>query len=555
MHIRHLHFRTNLTGRYPWSICPHRDGPLRADLSAYDLTEDEYAYWMNNSDDNDLNDIMSEYDWGNHRRNFYHLSFASGIIINGLYHNQLRSFSWDLGTCIPEIVLGPSGIITSRQKLLEDISLTTVPDCSTEDNIAINGDPHPCCQASIIVLDNFQNLKSIRWRGPRSKDIDTLSNAIKNNRINLTKLELDFLDGVVDWIELPEQSDECPLFMQFLGMPPNPSSSAFPHLQELSLSCAAIGPALASALDMHSLVLLKLDRCDGWARFLERMTESKVIPKLKSLEISSSSNDPPGQGEQAIANFIGSFGGLEKLHLDIFPSLWPTSWVPTRTFWNGVIRHRSTLRSCIFDQLWVDKTEARTSLAPFVQQRTISAQRQNTALQQFLDCIEQKPQSNVLNLLNPECLGLINEPTCLRRMLLPFTEKDSLKIIHVRTGWRVPPSEWVWARKDFVKSEKTWSGSYCGTNLRALWPNVNDLYGRYRLQEKFCAFVEWAFGPKGIASLRILAVGDFLNECDSQETRFSICRNEDGTFTFLDGRDGRRDRALDEYRDFLASCK
>lgn len=139
-------------------------------------------------------------------------------------------------------------------------------------------------------------------------------------------------------------------------------------------------------------------------------------------------------------------------------------------------------------------------------------------------------------------------------MLLPFTEKNCLKIIHVRTGCREVPEGWLWVRKDPVK---TWSGSYCGTNLRTLWPNVADLHGRYRLQEKFCAFAEWAFGPGGIASLRVMAVGDFSINCDEAECRairFSICRNEDGTFTFLDGRYGRRNRALDDYRDFLAFC-
>lgn len=76
-------------------------------------------------------------------------------------------------------------------------------------------------------------------------------------------------------------------------------------------------------------------------------------------------------------------------------------------------------------------------------------------------------------------------------------------------------------------------------------PNVTDLVYGFRLHEKFCAFVEWAFGPGGIASLRAIVVGDFS---------ISICRNEDGTFTLLDEIYGRRDQALDDYRDFLASC-
>jgi hypothetical protein len=102
---------------------------------------------------------------------------------------------------------------------------------------------------------------------------------------------------------------------------------------------------------------------------------------------------------------------------------------------------------------------------------------------------------------------------------------------------------------------KRWSGSYSGADLRALWPHVTVKCARYELQDRFCAFVEWAFGAGGIASLRVIVVGDFSIKCDDKRSRFSICRNEDGIFTFLDGRDGRRDQALDEYQDFLASCR
>ncbi|KAH6869875.1 hypothetical protein B0T10DRAFT_376696, partial [Thelonectria olida] len=67
---------------------------------------------------------------------------------------------------------------------------------------------------------------------------------------------------------------------------------------------------------------------------------------------------------------------------------------------------------------------------------------------------------------------------------------------------------------------------------------------RFRLQEKFCTFIEWAFGPEGISSLCIIAVGDFSIGCDYPENRFSIYRTEEGEFAILNERDGRRDRAL-----------
>lgn len=239
--------------------------------------------------------------------------------------------------------------------------------------------------------------------------------------MHLIKLELDFV-GWGQWTSLPVESDECPFWMKFLDMPPNPPLPAFPQLQELSLSYAAIGPAFAFALDVESLVLLKLHHCTGWNRFLKKMTESKIMPKLKTLEISSSLdlNEPPGWEERAIAKFIGSFAGLEKFHLHFFVP-WYISWVPTRTFWTGFLRHSSTLRSCIFDRLWDDKTEAMRSLGlaqqnSWLQQYMVYTQRQHTALQQIFDHIERNPRSNFLDSLNLECLGLMNEPTCLVRI-------------------------------------------------------------------------------------------------------------------------------------------
>ncbi|KAI8710628.1 Protein kinase domain-containing protein [Fusarium sp. LHS14.1] len=484
-YIKHLHFRNGLEGCWRYRRCPHSNGSRKADLVVYDLDDDDlYDLDDGDSKDDEL-DCLEELYWGTHPRDFDYLGFASGIIVNGLSHRQLRSFS-----------------------------------------------------------------------------------AIKNNRTNLIKLELDFVswgDGHGDWFPSAEQSNECPLLARILGTPPYPPSPVFPKLQELSISYAPIGPAFASALDMHSLVSLKLHYCDGWIRFVEKMAESSITLKLKTFEIcdyeSDDESDDRSEGQKAISDLLGSFSGLEKLHVFLGPPEL-TSWIPTRDFWASVLRHRATLSSCILDPLWGDRTEQIRSAfgeqqGSVRQQGALSLQRQNVFLQRLLGYFETKPRANALNLLDVECLGLINEPTCLRRILLSFAEKDCLRIIHIRTSmgrsW-----EWNWVWKGFAESEgrmRIWSGSYSGADLRALWPQVTDKYARYRLQDKFCAFVEWAFGAGGIASLRAIVVGDFSIKCDDKLTLFSICRNEDGIFTFLDGRDGRRDRALDDYRDFLASCR
>ncbi|KAL7756416.1 hypothetical protein ACKLNR_013409 [Fusarium oxysporum f. sp. zingiberi] len=42
---------------------------------------------------------------------------------------QLTSFSWDLGTCIPTPILGTNGIVTRQQSTLSNLKLTTHPFC------------------------------------------------------------------------------------------------------------------------------------------------------------------------------------------------------------------------------------------------------------------------------------------------------------------------------------------------------------------------------------------------------------------------------------------
>ncbi|KAI8710562.1 hypothetical protein NCS52_01556300 [Fusarium sp. LHS14.1] len=80
--------------------------------------------------------------------------------------DRLDTFSWDLQTCIPEAILGPQGIITTRQRLLRALSIITDPDCHDEPAI-------PATQGSTIELGNFRKLKSLRWRAPRSGDVLT----------------------------------------------------------------------------------------------------------------------------------------------------------------------------------------------------------------------------------------------------------------------------------------------------------------------------------------------------------------------------------------------
>jgi hypothetical protein len=52
----------------------------------YDLDDDD-LYDLDNGDSKDDGlDCLDGVDWGTHSRRFDHLSFASGIVVNGLSH-------------------------------------------------------------------------------------------------------------------------------------------------------------------------------------------------------------------------------------------------------------------------------------------------------------------------------------------------------------------------------------------------------------------------------------------------------------------------------------
>lgn len=60
----------------------------------YDLDDDD----LYDLDDGDSKDdelaCLEGLNWGTHPRDFDYLGFASGIIVNGLSHRQLRSFRY-----------------------------------------------------------------------------------------------------------------------------------------------------------------------------------------------------------------------------------------------------------------------------------------------------------------------------------------------------------------------------------------------------------------------------------------------------------------------------
>ncbi|KAJ3454289.1 hypothetical protein MRS44_018183 [Fusarium solani] len=278
-----------------WADCPHKASYTKDDM----WTEIESASDLDASDgETSRSDYDSHEGLPDHSRDFEHLAFTAGLIVNKIGDNRLDTFSWELETCIPEAILGPRGIITTRQRLLRALSIITNPCCHGKPAI-------PATQGSAIDLGNFRKLKSLRWRAPRSEDVPALLSALKRNRRHLERLELDlrecYDDEDVYLLSVQESVMQDSAFLRkLLRIQRTPSIPMFPELRELSLLSTTVGPGLARGLDFDTLTSLRFRDCHGLPGFFATLAELRVQPRIKAFEIYSSDslNDFVGQEEE-----------------------------------------------------------------------------------------------------------------------------------------------------------------------------------------------------------------------------------------------------------------
>ena len=343
---------------------------------------------------------------------FDQLTDTAEMILDMFTDNQLRSFryrptksfiqlqlmakyfySWDMGTCIPEGILGPNGIINSRQACLQSLSLTTDWQCYRDNPLRRK---YPCRQRSMISLNGLRKLKRLRWRAPHAEDIYTLSLAICANREHLEVLELDFIDwkqSINMGLRNTEMiGSDCPLLSDLLDLAPTCPTPLFPNLKDLSLSECFIGPGLAIAVDFDALRSLKLRGCPGWCGFVEKITALQITPKIKVFELLAPRDNMIGSTErdQSITRFLKSFGNLEELYL-----LFGHPWFPNTDFWAAVAGHEGTLRRCILDGLWDHVPSHRRREVPHLTEAGV--------------CLPVDPLSS----LDLEYVGLLNNPDCM----------------------------------------------------------------------------------------------------------------------------------------------
>lgn len=145
--------------------------------------------------------------------------------------------------------------------------------------------------------------------------------------------------------------------------------------------------------------------------------------------------------------------------------------------------------------------------------------------------------------------------------LLPLSARPrSLKLLHLRQSKadfrdRMYPTNFF----DLVTEPKESSGDGASSS-----DNASVIYP-LRLNEQLRRLAEWAFGPDGIPSLKVIACGDYAyggrpsQKTDSVDV--ILCRPKPGSqegFRILTRFDDEcreeREEIIDDYRDFLGAC-
>lgn len=390
----------------------------------------------------------------------------------------------------------------------------------------------PGDEPGVVDLTPFRHLRRISWKGLPPYNARQLRQAIRENQHHLEELELD-LHNIYPklppnperwWRHSPLQfvPEEGRFRDDILSMRPYRSlGPAFPalHVLRLRLTPLDLGNTrrtLCRAIDFRVLESLTLWHCSGWEKFLAVIRESmagKSI-KLRTLEVKCDERNR-GPGIIEMGNLLHSFEGLNDLFVCVSNSKFES---PGPSVWYALHHHRTTLKRLIIH--W----------------RAAFGQRNYYIRDSLvLGLSTAEPTYEPLSGLDLECFGLCCDPdalvghsllpfaqgrpgTCRQltgetaiaqpSLLQPFTFKSTLKIFHLRqTGADLNRGEDCLAldlpRVDEPGCEP--KEYHRATGLQSLeYETLEDA-----LQDSFRVLLDWAFGPDGIASLDLVAFGDF----------------------------------------------
>ncbi|KAJ2983140.1 hypothetical protein NQ176_g912 [Zarea fungicola] len=396
--------------------------------------------------------------------------------------NQLESFSWDLGTCIPPTILGKNGVVTLNQNSLKHLSLATDSTCDVCYNEGFK-----------IDLSKFCQLQSLRWRGPNAASFrGPLSETIRLNCGQLQELELDFVHCSVLWNNLDDLNakvvfNENYFMQEILGLRESPLRPCFMQISTLSLSRVPLAAEMAHAINFDSLTSLTLRSCSRWQQFITGVLQLGVSIRLQKLEIQHQDS----HGSDVIRDFLVAFQGLNDLAIS---ESWPSNTIEV---WNRVANHRATLKRFVYHQRMINIDNASPDFG---------REQDSPHLGFFskdLKDLQQKPLENPLTHLNLEFIALACAPDYLKDLLLPFKTKNSLKVIHIRHSSSDSDHSGSWARRPRT------TAMAIEVDATPVADPETEGGDTLNLQPRFREFAEWVFGPNGLPTVQFIVYGDF----------------------------------------------
>ncbi|RTE84721.1 hypothetical protein BHE90_000716 [Fusarium euwallaceae] len=414
---------------------------------------------------------------------FENLEYKGVSIIKLFMPRNLKSFSWEMGTCVPEEIFAEKGILGRMHPTIQSLRLITDPEC-----------PRGACEP--MPLPNFRQLKSLSWKGPNATYLLELGHLIIKNSQHLQEVEIDLLDwerveeinGYYDdsdsdgwgtdsddyWMDSSRNGDKKAGFFAHIWsqhLKTTTPRPIFNALTKLSLSHVRVGPGLIDEMNMGLLRSLTLRSCPRWTSFLEYAPKLNVALNLKELEIEDHGDWPDPPSLSTLWGFLDSFLGLEKLYLsfqELIGILPPCGHIS---------RHRDTLQ--------------RLAQYDGVVNNTLIWESEGSEEESDGGGNGEAPTQNLpANLPHLECLGLGCGPEKVPRWLNNFGSVSSLKVLHLRLDtadeqrFTRPIDEDDPAAKELTENT----------------PQVAEQSPRpHRLPEPFITLAKWAFGSEGPA--------------------------------------------------------
>ncbi|OAQ58074.1 F-box-like domain-containing protein [Pochonia chlamydosporia 170] len=519
-HVLHLHFRSDweqfLKNNIENNRCIHeqRRRNIMTGADIEDVDPPDSLDHGSTTEDEECGKLITgiHSDW-----RFKFLGQRAKEILATIESGQLQSFAWDFGVCVPDDLLGTDGEITKNQRSIRSLSLIT--DCYCQ----CLGD-----ESSKVNFTKFENLRGLRWKAPRVNDLASIFEAIRANAGRLESLELDFvswryMEGILCLYLGKRDSLDMELekyFTAHLTSAIPDSGSRFQSLRNLSLSHIPLTAAAGEVFNFDTLRSITLRDCPGWSAFLHVGLKPGDLLHLTTLEVKQIEMDWASGlvGWRAdLGDILGRIKGLEELFV-CFPRDHPDVDI-----WSGIARHKATLR--------------RLSV-----HSRIGSEREGFFDDMYLGILDheycdldQNPQSPAHPLagLALECLGLSCSPDYFKILLSPLLSSP-IQVIHIR------------------QSLSTY-------HAHSLWP-VHRTDSNRPLSDDLRLFANWAFGPEGLKSLKVIFFGDASFGATVQDQVVILQRDETMPHAYRAIRDYKGRSALRSHEflrrfcDFLEAC-